>query len=156
MLFRSNIRAEGGIFEKKKPLNELEVLHEARRRFNEKEAIKEERAARAHVKALEKKNLKEALKAEALARKSVSDANEKYGDLGIEFVGGIEPSMTMEDFMAANYEEVRGTKSRRKKSASRSVPKSKAAYAAKHKAQNAWTSFMIWFRTRLLKIGRKF
>ncbi|KFZ09685.1 hypothetical protein V502_08563 [Pseudogymnoascus sp. VKM F-4520 (FW-2644)] len=147
-----NLRAEGGIFEKKKPLNELEVLYEARRRFDEKEAIKKERADRAHVKALEKKNLKEALKAEALARKSVSDGNEKYGEQHEE--PGLEPSMTMEDFLAASYDEFHANNGRRKKRSSR--PKNKAAYEAKHKAQNAWTSFMIWFRTRLLKISRKF
>lgn len=148
-----NLRAEGGIFEKKKPLNELEVLYEARRRFDEKEAIKKERADRAHVKALEKKNLKEALKAEALARKSVSDGNEKYGEPDLD-APGLEASMTMEDFLAASYDEFHANNGRRKKRSSR--PKNKAAYEAKHKAQNAWTSFMIWFRTRLLKISRKF
>ncbi|OBT67074.1 hypothetical protein VE03_04549 [Pseudogymnoascus sp. 23342-1-I1] len=143
-----NMRAEGGIFEKKKPLNELEALHEARRLFHEKEAIKEERAARDYVKAIEKKNLKEALKAEALARKSVSDANEKSEE------PGLESSMTMEDFLAASYDEFHAKKTRRKKRSSQ--PKNKAIYEAKHKAQNAWVSFMIWFRTRLLKISRKF
>ncbi|KFY40025.1 hypothetical protein V494_03691, partial [Pseudogymnoascus sp. VKM F-4513 (FW-928)] len=145
-----NMRAEGGIFEKKRQLNELEVLHEARRRFDEKEAAKEEKAARAHVKALEKKNLKEALKAEALARKSMSEANanEKFSAMDMEF---IEAPMTIEDFLnAANYDED-GQKRRKKKRASTS----KKAYVAKHKAQNAWVVFMIWFRTRLLRISKK-
>ncbi|KAL5352255.1 hypothetical protein ACLOAV_002202 [Pseudogymnoascus australis] len=141
-----NIRAEGGIFDKKKPLNELEALHDARRRFHEKEALDEERAARAHVKAIEKKNLKEALKAEAMARKSVSEANEKQED------AIMDTSMTMEDFLADTFDEFHGKKSRRKKRA----PKNKAAYEAKHKAHNAWVCFVIWFRTRLLKISRKF
>ncbi|KFY54812.1 hypothetical protein V496_07158 [Pseudogymnoascus sp. VKM F-4515 (FW-2607)] len=141
-----NIRAEGGIFDKKKPLNELEALHDARRRFHEKEALDEERAARAHVKAIEKKNLKEALKAEAMARKSVGEANEKQEE------AIMDTSMTMEDFLADTFDEFHGKKSRRKKRA----PKSKAAYEAKHKAHNAWVCFVIWFRTRLLKISRKF
>ncbi|ELR06340.1 hypothetical protein VC83_03236 [Pseudogymnoascus destructans] len=147
-----NMRAEGGIFEKKKPLNELDVLHEARRRFEEKEAIKIERADRAHVRALEKKNLKEALKAEALNRKAASEAadHEKYG--GDNF----ESPMTMEDFLNANYEEIRGAEARHKKRAKRAIPRDSAAYVAKHKAHNAWMTFMIWFRTRLLKISRKF
>ncbi|KFY23281.1 hypothetical protein V493_05945 [Pseudogymnoascus sp. VKM F-4281 (FW-2241)] len=145
-----NMRAEGGIFEKKKPLNELEVLYEARRRFDEKEAEKEERAARAHVKALEKKNLKEALKAEAMAKKALREANEKYEQ--DEQPASLEPAMTMEDFLAANYEEVKGMKYRRKKRS----PKNKTAYDAKHKVHSAWTNFMFWFRTRLLKISRKF
>ncbi|KFX93657.1 hypothetical protein O988_06693 [Pseudogymnoascus sp. VKM F-3808] len=143
-----NLR-EGGAFEKKKQLNELDAVFEERRLFAEKEAAKQERADRAHVKALEKRNLKEALKAEALARKSASEANEKYGNVGIE------PSMTMDDFLATGYDEVCTSEVRRKKR-SRSLPRSKAAYVAKHKAHHAWTNFMIWFRTRLLKISRKF
>lgn len=147
-----NLRAEGGIFEKKKPLNELEVLHEARRRFEEKEAIKVELADRAHVRALEKKNLKEALKAEAQNRKAAAEAadQEKYG------ADAFEPPMTMEDFLNASYEEIRGAEAYRKKRAKAAARKNSAAYVAKHKAHNAWTSFMIWFRTRLLKISRKF
>ncbi|OBT90332.1 hypothetical protein VE02_03347 [Pseudogymnoascus sp. 03VT05] len=146
-----NLRAEGGLFEKKKPLNELEVLQEARRRFEEKEALRIEREDRAHVKALEKKNLKEALKAEALNRKAAAEAaeNEKYGD------NGLESYMTMEDFLNANYDEIHGAEARRKKHAKRVARQNSAAYIAKHKAHDAWTSFMIWFRTRLVKIGRK-
>lgn len=147
-----NMRAEGGIFEKKKPLNELEVLREARRRFEEKEALKIERADRAHVRALEKKNLKEALKAEAENRKAAAEAadKEKYGP------DAFQPPMTMEDFLNSNYEEVVSEEGRRKKYAKRAARQNSTTYVAKHKAQNAWMSFMIWFRTRLLKISRKF
>ncbi|KFY15861.1 hypothetical protein V491_05532 [Pseudogymnoascus sp. VKM F-3775] len=143
-----NLRAEGGIFEKKKPLNELDALFEARRRFEEKETQKEEREARAHVKALEKKNLKEALKAEALSRKAAAQTEEKYGDMGIDPVV-IESPMTMEDFLAASYEE--DARPRRKKRGSAG----KRAYVAKHKAQNAWMLFVLWFRTRLLRVSKK-
>lgn len=130
-----------------------ESIREARRRFEEKELAKEQKAHLAEVKAIERQNLKEAKQVEKGQRKpSFSDtatrskrsksdltAQEK-GDtfLGRDYdsVPVLSPPVTTED----NFQPPRRSRT--------------GASATKKKTQSAWTQFMLWLRTRFLRMSK--
>lgn len=132
-----------------------ESIQEARRKFQERELAKEEKAAREEIKQLEKKNQKEARimernhrtssaseQAGTRAKRSRSDltkTNEKTGGLFAQDYNSV-PGQNPPFFEA----EAAGLPPRR-------APKKASS---KHKTHSAWTKFMMWLRTRFLRMKR--
>lgn len=130
----------------------VESIREARRKFEEKELAKEQKAHLAEVKAIEKQNLREARQVEKGQRKSsFSDTNRSKrskSDLtaqekGETFIGRdynsvpvLEPPLTAED----NFEPPKRSRT--------------GASTTKKKTHSAWTQFMMWLRTRILRMSK--
>ncbi|TVY76096.1 hypothetical protein LSUE1_G006657, partial [Lachnellula suecica] len=132
-----------------------ETIQEARRKFEQREQAKEEKAAREEIKALEKRNNREARQMErhhrrssasevpTRAKRSKSDLtrnNEKTeGVFARDYnsVPGQSPPC-IEDGAARPQQQHRGKKE-----------------SPKHKTHSAWTKFMMWLRTRFLRMGKR-
>lgn len=127
-----------------------ETIEEARRKFDEREAYKDEKAAREEIKKRERENQKEAKRIErGHRRSSASDAtrthrsrsdltmhNEKSGSI-------ISPEYSsLPQHNLENFEE----------HPSRSHT---ATSTVKKKTHSTWTKFMMWLRTRFLRMGKK-
>jgi hypothetical protein len=130
-----------------------ESIREARRKFEEKELAKEHKAHLAEVKAIEKQNLREAKQMEKGGRKSsfsdtITRSKRSKSDLttqekGDTFLGRdynsvpvLSPPVTTDD----NF----GPPKRSRTTAS----------TTKKKTQSAWTQFMLWLRTRFLRMSK--
>jgi len=126
-----------------------ETVREARRKFEEREQMKEEKAAQAAVKALEKQNMKEARQIEKGRRSTASEgtrSKRSKSDLlaqekGDQVIGRDynsiplqAPPQTTDDF-----DPPRPTRQ---------------TTSTKKKTHSAWTTFMMWLRTRFLRMGR--
>ncbi len=130
-----------------------ESIREARRKFEEKELAKEQKAHLAEVKALEKQNLREARQIEKGQRKSsfsdtMTRSKRSKSDLTVQekgdtFLGRdynsvpvLSPPVTTED----NFEPPRRSRT--------------GASTTKMKTRSAWTQFMLWLRTRFLRMSK--
>ncbi|CAD6501464.1 BgTH12-01716 [Blumeria graminis f. sp. triticale] len=123
-------------------------IQEARRKFQEKESVKEEKAAREEIKQLEKRQQKEAIKMDRSHRQSItSDATRSKrsrSDLtspekGEAFMGRADGEMLPEQlFISEEPLESQCNCSN-----------------AKQRTHSAWAKFLMWFRIRLLRISRK-
>lgn len=131
-----------------------ESVHEARRKWEEKEQAKEEKAAREEIAKLEKRNQKEARLIErghrrssasndTRSKRSKSDLtmqSEKgpfgtgYGNTAIHDLPYTGPEGFDDEIPSANRT---------------------TSYNAKKKTHSAWTKFMMWFRTRFIRLGKK-
>ncbi|KUJ08692.1 uncharacterized protein LY89DRAFT_741539 [Mollisia scopiformis] len=127
-----------------------ETIQEARRKFQEKEDAKEEKAAREEIKALEKRQQKEARTYERSARRSSASEHprskrarsksdltmqEKGGDV---FVGRGYDSVPVQTppFLGEGFEQPRRTNT------------------AKAKTHSAWTKFVMWLKTRWIRLKK--
>jgi hypothetical protein len=127
-----------------------ETIQEARRKFQEKENAKEEKAAREEIKALEKKQQKEARNYERSARgssvseqaatrskRSKSDLTmqEKSGDV---FVGRGYDTVPLQTppFRGEGFAQPRRTNT------------------TKAKTHSAWTKFVMWLKTRWIRMKK--
>ncbi len=139
-----------------------ETIQEARRKFQEKELAKEEKAAREEIRALEKRNQKEARQIErGHRRSSASDATrskrsksdltmtEKGESLvGREYdsvVADLEPPVFMDTGFGGGG-GVGGEGVQRREGGLKGTKK---------KTHGAWTKLMMWLRTRFIRMGRK-
>jgi hypothetical protein len=130
-----------------------ESIREARRKFEEKELAKEQKAHLAEAKAIERQNLREAKQMEKGQRKSsfsdtATRSKRSKSDLtaqekGDTFLGRdynsvpiLSPPVTTED----NFEPPKRSRT--------------GASTTKKKTQSAWTQFMLWLRTRFLRISK--
>jgi hypothetical protein len=130
-----------------------ESIREARRKFEEKELAKEQKAHLAEVKAIERQNLREAKQMEKGQRKSsfsdtITRSKRSKSDLtaqekGDTFLGRdynsvpvLSPPVTTED----NFGPPRRSRT--------------GASTTKKKTQSAWTQFMLWLRTRFLRMSK--
>jgi hypothetical protein len=130
-----------------------ESIREARRKFEEKELAKEHKAHLAEVKAIEKQNLREAKQVEKGGRKSsfsdtITRSKRSKSDLttqekGDTFLGRdynsvpvLSPPVTTDD----NFGPPRRSRT--------------ATSTTKKKTQSAWTQFMLWLRTRFLRMSK--
>jgi hypothetical protein len=126
-----------------------ETIQEARRKFQEKEQAKEEKAAREEIKALEKKQHKEAKEIERQHRRSsASEATRN--------------KRSRSDL--TSYEKADGLIGRDYNSAPYNDPPIPAedifvppprGNTAKRKTHSAWTKFVMWLRTRILRMSKK-
>jgi hypothetical protein len=138
------------------PRSRSETIQEARRKFQEKELAKEEKAAREEIRALEKRNQKEARQIErGHRRSSASDATRskrsksdltmtEKGDnilVGREYDTAMvqTPPVFTDGFAAAEGVQRREG----------------ALKETKKKTHSAWTKLMMWLRTRFIRMGRK-
>ncbi|KAI9648064.1 hypothetical protein NHQ30_002692 [Ciborinia camelliae] len=131
-----------------------ETIQEARRRFQEKEKAKEEKAAREEIRAMEKKQQKEARQIERGHRRSSASDNaptrskRSKSDLTIQ-----EKSEGLfgQNYNAASIStppflsEERGSPGRSHTAMSNT----------KKKTHSAWTKLMMWLRTRFMRLGKK-
>lgn len=154
-----------------------EQVRVARRKFEEKERVKEEKYARAEVRKRERADTREARAAHSRkssfgtpGRKSSSDVanrpaptrrstshsnNEKAQSAGL----GITGHDTLSTSNGA-YEDITGTTEpaqppERSADEVHFEPNHRSGKAARRKTQGTWTAFVLWFRTRLLKLGRR-
>lgn len=129
-----------------------ETIQEARRKFQEKEQAKEEKAAREEIRALEKKNQKEARQIErGHRRSSASDATRSKrskSDLTMTEKG---ESLVARDYNSAPMQTPpfagEGFEFPR--------PNHSTINTTKKKTHSAWTKLMMWLRTRFIRMGRK-
>jgi hypothetical protein len=121
------------------------TVQEARRRFQEKEQAKDEKAAREEIRQREKRDQKEALKIErshrqssasdpTRSKRSKSDLTMKSDQQGAATGGFFSQPVP-------GVEEPRRTYS--------------ATNNAKKKTHSAWTKLMMWFRTRVIRMKGK-
>lgn len=126
-----------------------EAIQEARRKFLEKELAKDEKAAREEVRQLEKRNQKEAQKIDrGHRRSSASDrtrSKRSKSDLTIhekpEGLVGREYSSVVKQQTPTLMPGDTFSQKRR-------------SGAAKLKTHSAWTKFVMWIRTRFIRMGK--
>ncbi|RFU27419.1 hypothetical protein B7463_g8918, partial [Scytalidium lignicola] len=134
-----------------------ETIQEARRKFYEKEARKEEKAAREEIRAREKREEKEAREIERRHRRSsaseVTRSGRSRSDLAMMEKGD-------GDLLARPYNTVRveippRTAPETQTETMEPPRRSFTVSRTKKKTHSTWTKFMIWLRTRFIRIGRK-
>lgn len=126
-------------------------IREARRKFDEKERLKEEKAVKEEMLAREKQSLKEAKQIEKSRRKSIntegSRSKRSKSDLtsqhekGDGLIGRNYNSAPVQTPPQTSYDRFEPP------------PRSRTVTSTKQKTHGAWTTFMIWLRTRLLRLG---
>ncbi|KAH7318955.1 hypothetical protein BKA65DRAFT_409494 [Rhexocercosporidium sp. MPI-PUGE-AT-0058] len=128
-----------------------ETIQEARRKFEEKEQAKEEKAAREEIKALEKRQQKEARQIErghrrssasndTRSKRSKSDLTmqEKDGFVGRDYNSVLQQQTpTFSGFGDEQFHQPR------------------RSGTAKLKTHSAWTKFVMWIRTRFIRMNKK-
>ena len=124
-----------------------ESIQEARRKFDEREQAKEEKAAQVEIRAIEKRNQKEARQVErGHRRSSASDGTRNKrskSDLTIP-----EKEILRRPFAGVPYESSHNEEELEQ------PQKSQTGFAStKQKTHGTWTKFLMWFRTRLIRIG---
>jgi hypothetical protein len=134
------------------------TIQEARRRFQEKEQAKEEKAAREEIRQLEKRNQKEARQIERGHRRSSasegtrSKRSRSKSDLTMKNDEKTEPN----GFLGRDYNSVpEQTLPYAARDGFEPPRRSHTAQTAKKKTHSAWTKLMMWLRTRFIRIGKK-
>ncbi|EPE30829.1 hypothetical protein GLAREA_03796 [Glarea lozoyensis ATCC 20868] len=129
-----------------------ETIAEERRKFHEREQAKEEKAARDEVKAIERRNYKEAREQERRHRRSSASedirSKRSKSDLTLRTeksgntVGRDYDSIPTQNTpsIVANLED---------------GPRRVHKESAKKKTYSAWQKFMIWLRTRFIRVSNK-
>lgn len=129
-----------------------ESIREARRKFDEKERLKEEKAAREDMLAREKQSLKEARQLEKGLKKSTTNegswSKRSKSDLASQHEKGDE--LIGRKYDNAPLQTPPQTADDRFDTPTRT----RTATSAKKKTHGTWTTFMIWLRTRLLRMGK--
>jgi hypothetical protein len=129
-----------------------ETIAEERRKFHEREQAKEEKAARDEVKAMEKKNYKEAREQERRHRRSsASDATRSKRS---------KSDLTMrneksESTVGRDYDSAKAQAAPHIGVSMSDGPTRTQKESAKKKTHSAWQKFMMWLRTRFIRIGSK-
>ncbi|KAL3425132.1 hypothetical protein PVAG01_04413 [Phlyctema vagabunda] len=115
-----------------------ESIQEARRKFEEKERVKDEKAAQAEIKAREKRDQKEARSQIERGHRRSSASERTYAR---SRRSKSDLTMPVNEKEEHDFAETRRTRT--------------AVSTTKKKSQSTWTKFMFWFRTRLLRIKSK-
>ncbi|KAL2211766.1 hypothetical protein CC79DRAFT_1317836 [Sarocladium strictum] len=140
-----------------------EQVRQARRKFEEKEKAKAEKYARAESKKRERADTKEAQRqlrkgsSGGLASGRTSSSTEARPTMSRESPSpvGIIGEKDHDPY-GQGYDSVRtGARPQAKAEEVVFTPAPRRAKTAKRKTTGAWTSFVLWFRTRLLKMGRR-
>ena len=143
-----------------------EHVREARRKFEEKERAKEEKYAREQVRKRERADTREAHRQErgqsrkgslnTIGRASTSDirpqAMRRSTGHGRP---AAEKAVPENDFTSRGYDDMTTGQSPGRADEVRFESNKRTRTTAKRKTTGAWTVFMLWFRTRLLKLGRR-
>lgn len=140
-----------------------EQVRQARRKFEEKEKAKEEKYARAETKKRERADTKEAQKqlrkgsSSGLASGRTSSSTEIRPTASRKNTGpqGVIGEKDGDPF-GQGYDSVQtGRKPQAKAEEVLFAPAPRRSKTAKRKTTGTWTSFVLWLRTRLLKLGRR-
>lgn len=129
-----------------------ETVAEARRRFNEKERAKEEKAAQEEIKAKQRRDEKEARQnVRGHRRWSASDAKRARSKSDLTMQSQEKNGFVSRDYNSAPPETppftTEGFEPPRRSYTKMST--------TKKKTHSAWTKLMMWFRTRLIRMGKK-
>ncbi|KAF7549814.1 hypothetical protein G7Z17_g6130 [Cylindrodendrum hubeiense] len=144
-------------------------VREARRKFEEKERAKEEKYAREQIRKQERAETKEAHR---LAKSYSHGRKTSFGGSRISCdrtssQSDIRPSVSRKNtgnglsdsekvaFESRGYDSVPTAPSPRSRTEHVHFESARRNNTAKRKTTGAWTSFVLWFRTRLLKMGRR-
>jgi hypothetical protein len=157
------------------------TIQELRRKFAEKQRVKDEKMERDAVRKLEKQNIKEAKQIEKAGRKSTASDNgrpkymrqtsnlsEKTG-IRNSSARDMTDQAVAEGLFARDYDSapvqtppVLGSRIEDQEDAYQGFPgagpgyqRKKGVHATKRKANSAWTTFVMWLRTRFLRISKK-
>ncbi|KAM4058550.1 hypothetical protein HRG_006488 [Hirsutella rhossiliensis] len=141
-------------------------VREARRKFEAKERAKEERYAREQVRKRERACSKEAQKLEReqarlhrTSQASLSGRPTSSGPRRRVVAGGIGLGLVEADEKSACSGRADDSPSLGQAPRARAdnveFKSSKRTKTAKHRTVGVWTAFMLWLRTRLLKLGRR-
>ena len=140
-----------------------EQVRQARRKFEEKEKAKEEKYAREQSKKRERADTKEAQRqlrkgsSSGLASGRTSSSTENRPALSrrnTEPVGVIGEKDS-DPFGQGYHSVARGEMPTAKADEVAFTPAPRRSKTAKRKTTGTWTSFVLWLRTRLLKLGRR-
>ncbi|PSS08482.1 hypothetical protein M430DRAFT_109902 [Amorphotheca resinae ATCC 22711] len=131
------------------------TIQEARRRFQEKEQAKDEKAAREEVRQLEKRNQKEAQRMERSHRQSSASTSE-----GTRSKRSKSDLTMQNEKLAANDLFVRSAPGRippyvpAEEEQAEPLPRRSysATNNAKKRTHSAWTKLMMWIRTRFIRM----
>jgi hypothetical protein len=148
-----------------------EQVRQARRKFEEKEKAKEEKYAREQVKKRERADTKEAQRierAQAQMRKAsfgnsgvasgrTSSSTEARPPASRKSTNNTRFDSSAEklEFSSRGYDSVASGQTPHARADDVHFESSKKSRTAKRKTMGAWTAFVLWFRTRLLKLGRR-
>ncbi|CZT46716.1 uncharacterized protein RSE6_07195 [Rhynchosporium secalis] len=137
-----------------------ETIQEARRKFQEKEEAKEEKAAREEIRALEKRQMKEARMIERGHRRSTA-SNDTH-TRSKRSKSDLTSTMQEKDgFVGRGYSEVTQQQTPTFATVVGGGGVGDGEYAerrsgtAKLKTHSAWTKFVMWIRTRFIRMGKK-
>ncbi|KAM5355388.1 hypothetical protein ACJ41O_002034 [Fusarium nematophilum] len=148
-----------------------EHVREARRKFEEKEKAKEEKYAREQIRKQERAESREAHRLNKHGRKgsvgasriscdrasSTTDvrpsASRKNTGTGLGL--GLGSDNEKVDFASRGYDTVATGQTPRARTDDVHFQSSRRTNTAKRKTTSAWTAFVLWLRTRLLKLGRR-
>lgn len=140
-----------------------EQVRQARRKFEEKEKAKAEKYALAETKRRERADTKEAQKqlrkgsSSGLASGRTSSSTEIRPTISRKSTGtaGVIGEKDGDPF-GQGYDSVQtGQRPQAKAEEVVFTPAPRRSKTAKRKTTGAWTSFVLWLRTRLLKLGRR-
>jgi hypothetical protein len=129
-----------------------ETIAEERRKFQEREQAKEEKAARDEVKAMEKKNYKEAREQERRHRRSSASEGTRSKRSKSDLTMRTEKS---ESTVGRDYESVPTQFAPYMGANLDEGPRRTHKDSTKKKTHSAWQKFMMWLRTRFIRIGNK-
>jgi hypothetical protein len=126
-----------------------ETIQEARRKFQEKEQAKEEKAAREEIKALEKRQHKEAKEIDRQHRRSSASevTRSKRSKSDLTFHEKTEV-LVGRDYNSASYQAP-------PLSTEDNFTPPPRSNTTKLKTHSAWTKFVMWLRTRFLRMSKK-
>ncbi|CAG8980820.1 hypothetical protein HYALB_00003748 [Hymenoscyphus albidus] len=130
-----------------------ETIQEARRKFQEKEQAKEEKAAREEVRVMEKRNQKEAREMERRHRRSSASegTRSKRSKSDLTLTGGNEKVGNM---FGRDYNSFHGQNPPYMAEGLEDAPRRARKESTKKKTHSAWTKLMMWLRTRFMRLGR--
>lgn len=145
-------------------------VREARRKFEEKEKAKEEKYAREQIRKQERADNKEAqrmIKSHTHGRKSslghsriscdrISSSTDIRPATSRTNTGnGLDSSAEKLDFASRGYDTVSTGQTPHGKTDGVHFESTRRSNTAKRRTTGAWTAFVLWLRTRLLKLGRR-
>jgi hypothetical protein len=132
-----------------------ELIQEARRKFFEKEQAKEEKAAREEIRAMEKRNQKEARQIEKSHRRSSASDGTRNKRSKSDLTLHDSDVLTGRNFSRVPMEGTAPV-GQGGEEFEEPIPRSNTGFGStKLKTHGMWTKFVMWFRTRLLRLGGK-
>jgi len=133
------------------PRPRTESIQEARRKFAEKERLKEEKAAREEIARNEKRAQKEARQIERGHRRSSASQDNRSKRSNSD----IKVHQEKDGLVGRGYNSIPVQTPPDINEGFEERPRRSSTSNAKKKTHSAWTKFMMWFRTRIIRLGKK-